>query len=270
MKEFEFLDSEDYEYEYTDDASEKAASKELIRFFNKNEERVFYSRQVEVIFEDKYFHWITNRSLRQLVEKGLINTAKEKLSYGSDINLYWNKRYRYYKRETKKLKALVEAYADPNICAALGLQGEALVLEGFARRGFALKARETREFNNKKWTETENNIDFIFEKEGISYGVEVKNTLRYIEREEFDIKIRLCHWLELRPVFAVRMLPKAWIIDLNKEGGFGLILKYQLYPWGHKRLAVRVRKELGLPVDAPKALFDGTMDRFVNWHIKNK
>jgi hypothetical protein len=44
------------------------------------------------------------------------------------------------------------------------------------------------------------------------------------------------------------------------------ILKYQLYPWAHRDLARRVRAELGLPVDAPRALEEGTMMRFLRWH----
>jgi hypothetical protein len=97
-------------------------------------------------------------------------------------------------------------------------------------------------------------------------GSRVKNTLRYIEYEEFRTKIELCRTLGITPVFAVRMLPKSWIHELNNAGGFALILKYQLYPWAHRDLARRVRAELGLPVDAPRALEEGTMMRFLRWH----
>jgi hypothetical protein len=45
-----------------------------------------------------------------------------------------------------------------------------------------------------------------------------------------------------------------------------LILKYQLQPWAHRQLAQQVHAELGLPVDSPRALAAGTMQRFVNWH----
>lgn len=45
-----------------------------------------------------------------------------------------------------------------------------------------------------------------------------------------------------------------------------MILKYQLYPWSHRQLATRVQKELGLPVDSPRALAEGTMARFLRWH----
>lgn len=67
-------------------------------------------------------------------------------------------------------------------------------------------------------------------------------------------------------MFAVRMLPKSWTKQVIDANGFALVLKYQLYPWSHRSLAQRVREELGLPVDTPRALAEGTMDRFMNWH----
>jgi hypothetical protein len=64
------------------------------------------------------------------------------------------------------------------------------------------------------------------------------------------------------------MLPKIWIEDVRRAGGFCLILKYQLYPWAHRDVAERVARELGLPVDAPRSLEKGTMERFERWHRK--
>jgi hypothetical protein len=94
----------------------------------------------------------------------------------------------------------------------------------------------------------------------------VKNTLGYMPHDELVTKIAMCKALGLKPVFAVRMLPKSWIQEVVASGGFVLILKWQLYPVAHKHLARRVRGELGLPVDSPRALEDGTLARFVRWH----
>jgi hypothetical protein len=116
--------------------------------------------------------------------------------------------------------------------------------------------------------ETEHNLDFIFERDRRAYGVEVKNTLSYMDRNEFEIEIRLCETLGVTPVFAVRMLPKTWTYELIGRGGYAMILKYQLYPWTHVELARRVARELRLPVDSPKALAEGTMNRFEAWHRK--
>jgi hypothetical protein len=52
------------------------------------------------------------------------------------------------------------------------------------------------------------------------------------------------------------------------KGVFTLILKYQLYPISHKKFAEVIKREFKLHVDAPRALYGGTIQRFVNWHEK--
>jgi hypothetical protein len=143
-----------------------------------------------------------------------------------------------------------------------------MILEGFARCQFVMRGRHTREFGGKTWTASEHNLDFVFERDSVAYGVEVKNTLGYMQREEFEAKIGLCQFLGIRPVFAARILPRTWIYELDQCGGFALILKYQFYPWSHRELARRIAKELGLPVDTPRALAEGTTARFLKWHEK--
>lgn len=229
---------------------------------------MFFSRQLEVLHERQFIHWISNRAVRHLLELGEVRGERRGLRAGGTIHLLWHRSFRYYRRVAARVVALVEEYADPNIGGALGLHGEALVLEGFARLEFVLKGRNTSSFAGKSWSSTGHDLDFVFSRDGASYGVEVKNTLGYMDYREFQEKVRLCKFLGIRPVFATRMMPKPWIHELGRAGGFALILGYQLYPWAHRDLAERVRQELGLPVDAPRSLEDGTMQRFLRWHEK--
>jgi hypothetical protein len=238
----------------------------LLEHFETHRERVFYTRQLEILFEDQFFHWITARGIRELVESGLVVFQKRQLGGGTEIHLSWHKHYRYYKRAANKVVELVQQFSHPNVTAYLGLQGEMLVLEAFARNQFLLRGRDAKEFEGRQWTESDHDIDFVFERDGVPYGIEVKNMLGYMDQKEFDLKIRLCRKLGVRPVFAARMLPKSWIHELNQQGGYAMIMKYQLYPWTHMDLVKRVRAELGLPVDAPRALLQGTRDRFIAWH----
>jgi hypothetical protein len=202
------------------------------------------------------------------VKRGLLRNEVRPLHTGGSLNLLWHRAHRYYRRDAAKVAELVEAYADPNIGAALGLHGELMVLEGFARRQFVLRGRNTREYGGRKWIETSHDFDFILERDGVSYGTEVKNTLGYMEHNELEVKIKMCRSLGLKPRFVARMLPKHWIKEVIDAGGFALILKHQLYPWAHKDLARQVKAEFGLPVDSPRALADGTVERFVRWHEK--
>ncbi|MGH9049514.1 MAG: hypothetical protein ACRDY4_07295 [Acidimicrobiia bacterium] len=248
------------------DPRQHAAVAELERLFDVHRERVFFSRQLEVRYEAEWFHWVTNRALRELVAREAIRNEVRPLATGGSVTLMWHRSYRYYRREASRLMSLVEEYADPNIGAALGLHGESMVLEGFARKQFVMHGKNTRSFSGRTWARTGHDLDFIFERDRVGYGVEVKNTLGYMDHEELQIKIELCQELGVSPVFAVRMLPKSWTKEVIDAGGFALILKYQLYPWAHRELAKRVRDVLELPVDAPRALQDGTMERFLRWH----
>jgi hypothetical protein len=264
----EFDDFNDDIEERPHDSAEIKARDFLEEFFENNSAQVFFSRQIEIQNEATYFHWITNRAIRELEAEGKILTEWRKLNTGTDIKLLWNKSYRFYKRSAKRLFELVNEYSNPIVGASLGLHGEMMVLEGFARLHFLMRGRNTREFGGVIWEKSGHDIDFIFERDGITYGIEVKNTLGYMPYKEFLLKIKLCQQLGVRPVFVVRMIPKTWINDLNKAGGFALIMKYQLYPWSHHQLAKRVAKELKLPVDAPKVIQEGTMNRFLRWHEK--
>jgi len=222
------------------DPREEDVRAELRAFFEEHTEEVFFSKQLEVRNERKYFHWLTNRALHNLIDEGFLRCETRQLKTGGRVLLLWRRGYRFYKRKAALLVKLVEEYADPNIAGALGLNGEFLLMEGMASRRFVMEGRNTRTFAGRTWTESGHDLDFIFQRDEIPYGVEVKNMLRYMEREEFEIKIRLCEYLGLRPVFAVRMIPRTWIQELHARGGFGLIMEYQLYPYTHRELAKRV------------------------------
>lgn len=252
----------------TEDKKETEATTALEQFFSENANRVFYSKQVEVLHENDWFHWITNRALRDLVEDGVIHRDVRELKTGATIHLMWHRTYRYYKRGAQALVNLVDEFADPTVGAALGDRGEGLVLEGFARTRFLMAGRNTQTYADSQWTKTGHDLDLIFERDGEAYGIEVKNTLGYMPKEELDTKIELCIDIGVRPVFAARMLPRSWINQIIQAGGYAMIMKFQMYPPLLRDLARRVADETGMPVDSPRALQDGTMQRFVNWHEK--
>lgn len=245
---------------------EKAAAI-LEEFFETKKSNVFYGRQIEILFEDDYFHWVTTRAIRT------ISSIKEEwhpLAHGGQVKILFHKSNRYYKRSAEKLIATINSYSDPRITRAIGENGENLVARGFSRSEFIQRGEGTNIYGEKEWKETDHDLDFIFEKDGIAYGIEVKNTLGYMELDEIKVKVKICSELGLKPVFAVRMLPKSWVFQhIASVGGFALIMKYQMYPSVLSDLALQIKNELGLPVDTPRSLQEGTMRRFTNWHERN-
>ena len=248
------------------DVVEGQAVDALRAMFTARPKDVFTSKQLQVLLEDRFFHWITGRALKVLEEAGEITIDPRTLSFGGPINLIWHRRHRYPLRQAKEIMALVEKYSDATFTSALGQNGELLVSDGFGRFGFMQRGRNVREFGDKRWIETDHDLDFLFEKDGRTYGVEVKNTLSYIHDGELRLKLRLCAHIGVLPVFVVRAMPGIWFREVSDQGGFTLMLKHQLYPYGHRALAVEVQAKMGLPVDAPRALQDGTIQRLVNWH----
>ena len=136
-----------------DDSAEAKARARLLAHFEDHPEAVFYSRQLEVLFEQEYFHWVTNRALRRLVEEGRILVEARTLDLGSEIKLLWNRRYRFYKRTANEVFSLVNQYSSAAGDGTLGLlltgeatrehqgrkwtgQGEHLVLAAFAREQY--------------------------------------------------------------------------------------------------------------------------------------
>jgi hypothetical protein len=247
------------------DSAEAKARARLLAHFEDNPKSVFYSRQLEVLFEREYFHWVTNRALRRLIEEGRVHMEERRLSTGSQIKLVWHRRYRFSRRAAEDVYRLVDEYTTAASDGSLGLQGEHLVMAAFARQKFVLIAEEANSYGVARWEETKHNLDFIFERDGVGYGIEVKNTLGYLDASEFVTKIRLARHIGVKPVFAVRALPKTWAYALIQVGGYAMVMEHQFYPWTHREIANRIHEQLGLPVDTPRRIEQGTMQRLEKW-----
>jgi hypothetical protein len=55
----------------------------------------------------------------------------------------------------------------------------------------------------------------------------------------------------------------------HQAGGFVLRFDWQLYPFGAEAFAQEIHERLGLPVDCPRAIEAGTVQRLLNWQSKN-
>jgi hypothetical protein len=254
--------------------------------------KIFYERQLQVLFEKRgragpyltqdFFHWITARALEELVAEGKIKSVTVPLNEpvttaavtgtelleagGTKIRFFWPKRARYVTREAEAIRKLVLEFSHTEFGRALGHQAETMFDAALPRKGFVPTGWNVRAYGGREWTETGHDLDRVFERDGTAYGVEIKNTLDYIDRDELEINLRLCAHLGLTPLFIMRWAPKSYNKMIIDAGGFALLFEYQLYPHGQETFAKRVRETLGLPVDSPAAIADGTVQRFLRWH----
>jgi len=207
----------------------------LRRFFDASPQRVFYSTQIETSFEREFFHWIVGKALLELgnsreITRIPVNVANQK------INFYANRKHRYLRRELKTMCELLSRIFDPEFAYAIGRHGELMFDAALGRFGFRAEAKDTTSWNGRTWRETNHNLDRIITRDGIAYGVEIKNTQNYISRYELLTKLSLCRHLGLIPLFIMRFAPKSYMYEIYKNGGFGLLFEEQIYPWGHTAL----------------------------------
>src|SRR6266851_5101150 len=160
------------------------AKASLTQFFRQRPTEVFYGRQLEVRFEGDFFHWITSKALRELSAERVIQTFVTVLSGAVSIRFYSSLRNRYWKRRAEEIRKLVATYSDSTFTTALGHHGELMFDAALPTGGFMPKGRKVRAYGDREWTDSAHDLDRVFERDGIPYGAEIKNTLDYIPIRE--------------------------------------------------------------------------------------
>jgi hypothetical protein len=244
------------------DEAKNVLIKEL---FLKEPDGVFYQRQIEIFFERQFFHWITAKALNELAEEGKIGVETKKYP-NIHIRFYWSRKNRYWTRRAKAIEKLVMRFSDPVFTHGLGRHGEMMFDAALPHGGFLPNSKNVRSYGGIEWTKTKHDLDRVFMRYDIYYGIEIKNTLSYIDRFELETKLEMCEFFGLVPLFIMRMAPANYIEMIHEHGGFALIFEWQLYPFGHESFATEIKKELRLKVDCPRAIQEGTIQRLVKWH----
>lgn len=229
---------------------------------------VFYSRQVEIWLEKQFYHWITKKALRELAEAGKIGFIEADLAHHR-AHFFYPVRHRYPRRQIREIIGLIAQFSEPNFTRAVGHHGEMLVESGFARTGFRILQQKVRSVDGRQWKKTRHDLDFLIERDGIRYGVEVKNQLGYIDMDEFGIKLEMCAYWGIRPMFITRQMPKSYVWDVYQAGGYSLLTDNQNYPLLAQDFAKIVRDTLRLPVAVIQRFPDTALVRFEKWHEKS-
>ena len=263
---YEGISEEEWPKSYPRDIKIDEAKEELAKFFTEKSETVFYMQQLEVFFEKQFFHWITAKAVNELIGDGSLKSEEVPLLGATRVKFVFNRKYRYYRRQINEKIKVIRDYSAPAIAIGCGRQAEVLFFNALTNRGFLSMGQNTNECDDKKWAETDHDLDFVLERDGVQYGAEVKNKFSYIDEDELTIKLRMCGFLGIRPLFIMRGSPKWYNFRIWKAGGYAMIFETQIYPFGQNTLVDRIRTTLSLPVDCPRAIPEGIIDRFLNWH----
>lgn len=266
IDDYDFYEESEAYQQYVPDSYFEEAQADLRKLYDENRESVFYLRQLQVKLEKKYFHWVTNNALLGLLKIGYLKDHRIERLKGTSTRYFIHRSNRYPVRAIRTLEDIIQEYSKDNITRGCGYRAEDLFCKAFALRGFMPVGNKIKEFKGKRWTKTDNDLDFVFSRDGIEYGCEIKNTLGYIDKEELDIKIAMCAFFNLKPLFIMRYAPKTYNKLIFDNGGFALIFETQIYELGQVELVKKIKEVTGLPVICTKAIPDGIIDRFERWH----
>lgn len=243
-------------------------------YTNKNQMTVCYLKQFQVIFERTFYHWITAKAISELVTAGLLRDRLLPLHEHPEgrtatVRFIFHPRNRYTKRVIQKKLNLIRRFSTEEIGRACGRHAEILFSRALLAKGFRLITEKARTYQDREWTETGHDLDFIFERDGFAYGCEIKNRFEYIDREEMHIKMRMCKHLGVTPLFIMRAAPKSYLYEIWQGRGFFKIFQTHIFPYGFESLVQEIREEfVGLPVDCPRDLPNTILDRFVELHTQ--
>lgn len=247
------------------DPKTQQAKKLIIERLGQEPKRVYFQRQLEVIYEKKFFHWVTDRAIRELQEEGKISVNFYPIPVGihrDAVKIITSRSNRFYKREATRIIELITGYSHPSVTQDIGLWGQELFKVAYGRYGFQLIAEDTNEFQGRRWLESDKNIDFIVEKKGRYFGCEVKNTLGYMDKREWTEKLRMCKFFGVIPVFILRYSPTVWNYEIYKKGGLVQLFEAQVFSPGRRELVNQLRDELELPAMVSRKIPDSIMERF--------
>jgi hypothetical protein len=239
------------------------AKKVLLGFFEQHSKEIFYEHQIEVIFEKTFFHWITGKALHELDAEQKIASELVPLVGEVKIRLYRRKSHVNWRRQAKEILQLVRAFSNEDFARGLGHHGEQMFDAALPRAGFLPLGRNVKSVDGRNWEESGHDLDRLFVREGVRYGVEIKNRLSYMDFSDIQTKTRMCQFFGIVPLFIVRMFPKSYFDYIYEQGGVSLIFEHQLYPHGQHQFAREVKQKLRIPVDCPASIYEGTLTRLL-------
>ncbi len=165
---------------------------------------VFYKKQVQVIFEEDYPHDVTGKAVNKLINDGFLKMKP--VAFGKNMHAIFVYRHnvRYTAMVIKMKTKILERFSDDEVNDGVGKYAEILLNHMFTKNQFKIIGRHTNMFKGKTWSRSNKNLDLIIEKDGISYGAEIKNTFDYMPQDEFEEKLEMCEFLGLLPLFPLR------------------------------------------------------------------
>jgi len=141
----------------------------------------------------------------------------------------------------------ISLYASPDIAKDLADHFESLIKSELKSNNLTIVSSHSNEYKNRKWKKSKANLDFIAEHpDGRVFGVQAKNELKPIEKEELEEQLEICSHLKIKPIFVVRYMPFSFTHLIKQQQGFLLVIGNQLWPLGYRTLCENIKSKMSI------------------------
>jgi hypothetical protein len=233
-------------------ASDTEQAKAVLTLFFRSRKTPFHYRQIQVLFETEFYHITTTQAIYSLIDDGMLTTQSftagaNKVTFVFPSHLathpYKNTLLSHIRAKAK----IISLYDNPDVSRILGNHFESLVKNELRANGLRIVSTNTNQYKTRQWPDSRANLDIIAEhQDGRAFGIQAKNELKPIERNELLLQLSICDYLGLKPVFIVRYMPWSFLTDITAQKGFLLTLGTQIYPLGFNKLCQQIRDKLSI------------------------
>lgn len=231
----------------------KLATAALAEFFRWRK-TPFHFRHLQVLFETEFFHISTAQAIYDLFDQGTLHptpfqAGANKVTFIDPTKASSTPNKKRILLSHMKAKAkVIASYDNPSITKDLGDHFESIVKLELRANQLQITALHTNTYKGKKWTKSKANLDIIAEHpDGRAFGIQAKNELKSMEKDELIEQLDICACLGLKPLFILRYLPWSLVPFVTHRSGFVITLGTQSYPIGHRKLCYQIKRKMSIP-----------------------
>ena len=228
------------------------------------------------------FPWVTARAIEALLKENIIKRHgyRGRRRIGKEVP---SKFYALTGTPYSEIETLIQKKrrisADINNVlmgrAPASYHAEDLFMEAFDKLDFTIHGRDVSEFRGRKTSGVEGkrppDLDFIVERDGVIYGVDVKNWIRYEypTRDKVYHKVKLAEELGVVPFIIARYLDRDTTNKIIYHH-HGLVYEYKklILPSTMRSLAEDAERLLGYPTLAVDNLPDYMVKKIEDIHLR--
>ncbi len=239
------------------------AENAVLDLFTNQSLKVAYDREIRYRLEGTFAHDAIGKAIRRLESnKQLLKTGIPGRRGTADLPIQF---YKLPQSDYKELLPIIRKKLDlsafiTGVANEMGRHAETVWWRAFKRNQWEVYPDNEepplgiKEYEGRR-ASTEHDIDFIAKKDGITYGVEVKNGLNY--PDDLYWKFTVAVELGTIPLIVARWLNPGQVPVIRNLGGAGPVLfKEAIYSTTYSPLIKEIKEFLGTPVTARDEIDD--------------